>query len=121
MTFLPTPIPAASAPFARLSALVLRATAVLAALRIARAHRREVTDVLRLDDRMLRDIGLTRSDVLNALAVPPSVDPSAVLRLRRGEDQLRQCDREVQVGRLTRGSRRRFGSARPGSNLKAAA
>lgn len=121
MTSLQSPIPAASAPSSRLSALILRVTAALIAVRRARIHRREVTDVLRLDDHMLKDIGLTRTDVLNALAGPSSIDPSVVLRLRRGEDRLRPCDREAQVGRLMRGSRRRFLSARSEPDLQAVA
>lgn len=66
---------------------VLRA---IVALGKAVAHRRHVTDMLDLDDRMLKDIGLVRSDVLGALATPLAQDPSIVLRLRSVDHRARQ-------------------------------
>ena len=42
-------------------------------------HRREVMNLAELDDRMLKDIGLTRSDVDAALAEPILHNPSWVL------------------------------------------
>jgi uncharacterized protein YjiS (DUF1127 family) len=51
------------------------------AVRAAR-HRREVSGLLELDERSLRDIGLMRSDVAGALAGPISEDPSVWLRNR---------------------------------------
>lgn len=50
-------------------------------------HRREVTRLLDLDDRQLRDIGLIRNDVLGALAGPITHDPSHVL-LDRSSDRM---------------------------------
>lgn len=44
-------------------------------------HRRAVKEVWRLDDHMLRDIGLTRGDVASALATPYGRDPSTRLRI----------------------------------------
>jgi uncharacterized protein YjiS (DUF1127 family) len=38
--------------------------------------RRAAERLLALDDRMLADIGIDRSDVLAALGAPPDVDPS---------------------------------------------
>ena len=46
-------------------------------------HRRELTQLLDLDDRMLKDIGLVRNEVLGALAAPLSCDPSGLLRRSR--------------------------------------
>lgn len=44
-------------------------------------HRRAVRELWRLDDHMLRDIGLTRGDVAAALALPLDKDPSTRLRI----------------------------------------
>ena len=46
------------------------------------AHRSEVRQLAEFDDRMLADIGLSRSEVLGALAEPFHKDPSAILLLR---------------------------------------
>src|SRR5215213_11436860 len=50
-----------------------------AAIATAMRHRREVRQLCTWDDGMLKDIGLTRSDVVGALSEPLSRDPSAVL------------------------------------------
>lgn len=42
-------------------------------------HRREIMHLAELDDRMLKDIGLTRCDVDSALAEPLHHNPSWVL------------------------------------------
>jgi uncharacterized protein YjiS (DUF1127 family) len=42
-------------------------------------HRREVKNLAEFDDRMLKDIGLMRSDVSSALAEPFTRNPSWVL------------------------------------------
>ena len=65
MFILPSFIRAAAAPAARL----------MHALR----NRRAVARLGALDDRALKDIGLTRSDVLGALAAPLTQDPSLIL------------------------------------------
>ncbi len=51
----------------------------LAALTKALRHRREIKHLAEFDDRMLKDIGLTRSDVSSALSKPLSRNPSWVL------------------------------------------
>jgi uncharacterized protein YjiS (DUF1127 family) len=61
---------AALAPVARL-AKILR-------------HRRDLEFLAGLDDRMLKDIGLTRSDLRFALAEPFWRDPGAILISRAG-------------------------------------
>jgi uncharacterized protein YjiS (DUF1127 family) len=61
------------------------------ALRIARnwlAKRTIARDFADLDDRMLRDIGLTRSDVQTALTAPALMDPAARLKIASTE---RRC------------------------------
>ena len=47
-------------------------------------HRREIKNLAEFDDRMLADIGLTRSDVTSALDEPLTRNPSWVL-VRRAE------------------------------------
>ena len=48
-------------------------------------HRREATRLAALDDRMLADIGLTRSDLRDAYAEPLWQDPTEVLAVRAAE------------------------------------
>ena len=48
-------------------------------------HRRDVEALARFDDRMLADIGLTRSDLRYALGEPFWRDPGRVLNARAGE------------------------------------
>lgn len=52
-----------------------------AAARILRSlrHRREVRELLKFDDRMLADIGISRLDLHRALDTPPLDDPSRLL------------------------------------------
>ena len=57
-----------------------RATTVMRALR----HRSEIRQLCAWDDSMLKDIGLTRSDVVGALSEPLFCDPSAALAARLG-------------------------------------
>lgn len=64
--------------------------------------RREVTQLLELDDRMLKDIGLSRSDVAGALASAWANDPSILLRLRSVERRALQRAREDAVRRVNR-------------------
>ncbi len=54
------------------------------ALRVARnwlAKRSLAREFSELDDRMLRDIGLTRADIQSALTAPALVDPAARLKI----------------------------------------
>jgi uncharacterized protein YjiS (DUF1127 family) len=64
--------PVLAAAFARLAT---RLSAVVRALE----NRQAVQDMAQLDDRMLKDIGLTRTDVRGALEVSLLDDPSHVL------------------------------------------
>lgn len=51
-------------------------------------HRRAAQMLSKLDDRMLADIGLTRSDLRDAYAVSPWKDPTSLLRARALERRL---------------------------------
>jgi uncharacterized protein YjiS (DUF1127 family) len=78
-------------PFPATSALTrIAVVARVAALRLAdvvRAyrHRRDMHVLASFDDRMLRDIGLTRGDLRDATAEPVWRDPTAVLVTRARE------------------------------------
>jgi uncharacterized protein YjiS (DUF1127 family) len=48
-------------------------------------NRRDAAMLAEFDDRMLADIGLTRSDVNDAHSVPLWQDPTTILALRAGE------------------------------------
>jgi uncharacterized protein YjiS (DUF1127 family) len=68
----------------------MRALSAVVAGRLAHAakivrHRRDLEFLARLDDRMLRDIGLTRSDLRYALTEPFWRDPGAALISRVGQ------------------------------------
>ena len=73
----------------------------LAMRAVARAitHRREVHQLLDLDERSLRDIGLIRSDVIGALDQSWSKDPSAILVVR-------SVDRRSRLRMLANAARR---------------
>jgi uncharacterized protein YjiS (DUF1127 family) len=58
--------------------------ASIRAWRETRRHHREVALLQTFDERMLRDVGLTRADVQWAAATPFWRDPAAVLKGRAG-------------------------------------
>jgi uncharacterized protein YjiS (DUF1127 family) len=66
-------------------------------LRLAQAlkNRRNANLLTRFDDRMLADIGLTRSDVRDAYAEPLWHDPTDILAHRAAE---RRARRRVAIG-----------------------
>jgi uncharacterized protein YjiS (DUF1127 family) len=76
------------------SATVLLARALNAAgafaIRVLRAakNRHSASMLARLDDRMLADIGLTRSDLRDAYAEPLWEDPTSVLARRAAERRM---------------------------------
>jgi uncharacterized protein YjiS (DUF1127 family) len=76
----------AAVPLARTMAAAARAAwSPAGQLCKAFAHRRHVAALSGLDDRMLRDIGLTRNDVRDAIRQPLWRDPTAVLANRAGK------------------------------------
>ena len=76
-------------PVARLTAAIAQALAArLRRLSQAYRNRTDATILAGLDDRMLADIGITRSDVRDALAEPLWHDPTALLRSRALERRL---------------------------------
>ena len=72
----------------RLALITVRAPGMAALGQFARSlvdlakalrHRREIKNLAEFDERMLKDIGLTRSDVHSALSEPLTRNPSWVL------------------------------------------
>ena len=51
-------------------------------------NRRDAFQLANFDERMLADIGLTRSDLRDAFAEPPWDDPTTILAERAGERRL---------------------------------
>ena len=73
----------AAAPLGRvLSVLAGRARRALKQLAEKVKSRRDAMRLAELDDRMLADIGLSRSDLRDAFAVPPWRDPGDLLARR---------------------------------------
>ncbi|WP_371344872.1 DUF1127 domain-containing protein [Ancylobacter sp. IITR112] len=79
------------------------------------ARRRHIAQLGAFDDRMLRDIGLTRGDLLDASSGPLWHDPTALLVVRSVErraarrstmrEVLREAARQDAAGRAARGTR----------------
>jgi len=79
----------AAAPIGRaLVALTGRAKRGLKEFAERLRNRRDAVRLADLDDRMLADIGLTRSDLRDAYAEPPWRDPSDVLARRAAERRM---------------------------------
>ena len=81
-------------------------------------NRRSVAKLLEWDDHMLRDIGLTQSDVRSAMASPIADDPSYRLGAISGERRraIRAQARDVSVREFRLESRSDIGSVQPGSS-----
>lgn len=60
-----------------------RLSALAATFGAMRRTRKTLRDLSMLDDSMLRDIGLSRADLLDVRTMPLSSDPVAVLRRAR--------------------------------------
>lgn len=86
----------------RAGLLRLAGDAVRAAAGLVTAvrHRREVAQLLEMDDRTLKDIGLLRSDVSGVLGAPLTRDPSVMLRLRSVERRARARSRPIPARRV---------------------
>ena len=69
----------------RLLELTAAVLAPITALWRVAHNRRSVAKLLEWDDRMLRDIGLTRGDVCSVMALPARQDPSYRLNELSGE------------------------------------
>lgn len=67
------------------SAVLLAAALRVIGLVKAVARRRVIADLAEFDDRMLRDIGLSRSDLRDAASAPVWQDPTSVLVVRAVE------------------------------------
>lgn len=54
-------------------------------------HRRVMSDLAALDDHMLKDMGITRADVRDAVSEPFGADPTRLLVLRATERRAARC------------------------------
>ena len=102
MSTLPTAITGAAARPSSIRVVFARVARSIAHVWQAYKSRREVSDLLRFDDRTLKDIGLTRSDVIGVLGGSGGVDPSVALRLRRGETRVQPHAGDVETLRVRR-------------------
>ena len=101
-------LPIAGGALARVFAsLMAFLTHWLKAIARARKHRREANALAGLDRNMLADIGITRSDLNDALSGPFWEDPTALLRERALERRL------YRVTRVKREPRTENGFCRP--------
>jgi uncharacterized protein YjiS (DUF1127 family) len=81
----------AASPFARaLAALAGRAGRGLKRIAERIKNRRDAMRLVDLDDRMLADIGITRSDLRDAYSAAPWRDPSELLARRATERRIRR-------------------------------
>lgn len=58
-------------------------------------NRADAAVLVRVDDRMLADIGLTRCDVRDAFSQPMWRDPTSLLRARANERRRKPCARRA--------------------------
>ncbi len=73
-------------------------------------NRSSVTTLATWDDRMLKDIGLTRGDVDGALSQPWHRDPSRELMVRRVENRVRRGSRAAAAGGVSDAQRQGVGA-----------
>jgi uncharacterized protein YjiS (DUF1127 family) len=73
-----------TAPFAPIGHAVAALAMTVWRLVVAVQHRRELAYLAELDDRMLADIGLKRSDLRDAYSEPLWRDPTSLLGRRAG-------------------------------------
>ena len=85
------------------------AAAALAARRLYRAiqHRRDIAALADLDDHMLADIGLTRSDLGEAIQQPSWRAPAAPPSRRAGADRMKDMVAKIKRWRLGEDKNRR--------------
>jgi uncharacterized protein YjiS (DUF1127 family) len=87
-----------SAPqFSSVSFVLAGLTAVVRKIGQVLKHRYDATMLAEMDDRMLADIGLSRSDVRDAFAQPLWNDPTAILASRALERRKNRPTALIQV------------------------
>jgi uncharacterized protein YjiS (DUF1127 family) len=86
-------LPARSVLGTTVLAACKRAAVKFGHLFMAWNNRRGLTLLARFDDRALADIGLSRSDVRDALAQPWWNDPTVMLDQRRGERRINRSSK----------------------------
>jgi uncharacterized protein YjiS (DUF1127 family) len=95
-------------PRARISAYLHALMRRIVRVGHAFTGRRIVADLARMDDRMLRDIGLSRGDLRDAAAGPLTDDPTIVLFRRAAERRAARERVDFAVKAAERISRKHF-------------
>ena len=72
-------------------------------------NRRDAMRLAGLDDRMLADIGINRSDLRDAYSIAPWKDPSELLARRATERRVRSRRKQLDCGSQTRNQAALFG------------
>jgi uncharacterized protein YjiS (DUF1127 family) len=107
-------LPIAGATVVRASlALIALVTRWYKVLARARRHRREAAALAGFDQRMLSDIGISRSDLSDAVSEPFWEDPTALLRERALERRLYRASFSEVTAPKGRGGFRRPATNRP--------
>jgi uncharacterized protein YjiS (DUF1127 family) len=78
-------------PLAALARAIVAGSRWLKDIARARRHRREASVLCNLDSRVLKDIGITRSDLRDAFSAPFWEDPTALLHERALERRLNRA------------------------------
>jgi uncharacterized protein YjiS (DUF1127 family) len=102
-----------AAPFAPIGHAVAALAMGVWRLVVAIKHRRELAHLADFDDRMLADIGLTRTDLRDAYAEPLWQDPTSMLARRAAERRVSRRRAAFELWTQNTAKVVKFSGARP--------